>query len=139
MVKEEQKHKIQPVIFDTDIIIFHFKGSSKAAEFIQSIPYQHRRLPVIVWMELIQGARNKAELRIIEKFIDSNFSDIIPITEIISMKAFYLLEFYALSHGLRVIDAFIASSALVQDCFLATMNKKHYQFIKGLNLLPVNL
>ena len=41
---------------------------------------------------------------------------------------------YAISHGLRVADAFIAATTLANDCELYTLNKKDFVFIKGLKL-----
>ena len=138
MGAREQKIKI-PVIFDTDILIFHFRGVTVATDFIKSVPYSSRRIPIVVLMELLQGARNNRESTLIEKFIRTNFLEILPLTEINGMKSYQLLKKYSLSHGLRLVDALVAAMALVHKFPLATANLKHYQFIRGLQLLPFSL
>ncbi len=41
---------------------------------------------------------------------------------------------YSLSHHLDVPDGLIAATAIRNDVELFTLNKKHFQFIKGLRL-----
>jgi predicted nucleic acid-binding protein len=55
--------------------------------------------------------------------------------EIISRRAIALLAHRAFSHGLRVVDAIIAASALETASSLATANVKHYRVIAPLNLI----
>ena len=50
-------------------------------------------------------------------------------------RAIALLEHHAFSHGLRVVDAIIAASALETASSLATANVKHYRVITPLNLI----
>lgn len=135
MDEEEQKSQARPVIFDTDILIHHFRGNLRATEFVRSVPYRCRKVPIIVWMELLQGARSKKDLRIIEKFIGANFSEVLPLTEIIGLRALRLLELHARSSGLRVMEALIAATALIHGYRLATANERDYRSISGLDLL----
>jgi predicted nucleic acid-binding protein len=55
--------------------------------------------------------------------------------ERISEKATGLLEHYALSDGLRTVDALIAASALSNKAALATANYKHFKSIEGLQMI----
>ena len=55
--------------------------------------------------------------------------------EVIDRSAIALLERHAFSHGLRVVDAIIAASALETASSLATANVKHYRVIAPLNLI----
>ena len=86
-------------------------------------------------MELIQGCADKSELKSVKEFIRLNFSKIIYPDERISEKAIGLLEHYALSDGLRTVDALIAASALSHKAALATANYKHFKSIEGLQLI----
>ena len=86
-------------------------------------------------MELIQGCADKTELKSVKDFIRLNFSKIIYPDERISEKAIGLLEHYALSDGLRTVDALIAASALSHKAALATVNYKHFKSIEGLQLI----
>ncbi len=52
---------------------------------------------------------------------------ILPITENISQKAIDLLETFALSHGLQMGDALIASTAIEHNLTLLTGNVKHFK------------
>ena len=86
-------------------------------------------------MELIQGCADKSELKSVKEFIRLNFSKIIYPDERISEKAIGLLEHYALSDGLRTVDALIAASALSHKAALSTVNYKHFKSIEGLQLI----
>ena len=86
-------------------------------------------------MELIQGCIDKKELKSVKEFVRLNFSKIIYPDERISEKAIGLLEHYALSAGLRTVDALIAATATSQRAALATANYRHFKSIEGLHLL----
>lgn len=86
-------------------------------------------------MELIQGCVDKSELKIVKEFIRLNFSKIIYPDEKVSEKAIWLLEHYALSDGLRTVDALIAASAISHKAALATANYKHFKSIEGLHTI----
>lgn len=90
----------------------------------------------MTFMELLQGCRNLQEAREVKSFISENISLLIHPDEIISRTAIALLEHHAFSHGLRVVDAFIAASALETASSLATGNAKHYRRITPLNVIP---
>jgi len=90
-------------------------------------------------MELIQGCADKSELKGVKEFIRLNFPDIIYPDERISEKAIWLLEHYALSDGLRTVDALIAASAVSHKAALATANFKHFKNIEGLHVIRFEL
>ena len=85
-------------------------------------------------MELIVGCRNKAELRVLEKFLGRY--QILKMTDEISDRAVDLLKRYFLSHGLLIADGLIAATALVHNQAFITKNQRDFRFIEGLNLLP---
>lgn len=123
-------------LIDTDILVDVLRGDFDAYDYLRRLETQHVWLAVsvVTQMELIVGCRNKAELRALDKFL-ARF-EIIKIDKYISDEAVELLKKYRLSHGLLIADAFIAATALVRGYPLASRNRRDYQFIAGLNLLP---
>ena len=60
------------MIFDTDVLIWVTRGNLKAKNLVDGTA--DKRISAVTYMELMQGARNKAELAAIEKFLtDGNF------------------------------------------------------------------
>jgi predicted nucleic acid-binding protein len=51
-----------PALFDTDVLIWYFRGASRAYEVLSRTPYELRWISSICVMELIQGSRNKQEM-----------------------------------------------------------------------------
>jgi len=86
-------------------------------------------------MELIQGCRNRAEVGAMNGFIRDNIARLVHPDEPVSHRAIGLLERHAATHGLRVVDALIAASALHVGAELATGNVRHYRVVDGLRLL----
>lgn len=123
------------VIIDTDILIDSARKIDDAISCLQEIEDHYPlAISIITQMELIIGCRDKKELDTLDKFL-SRF-EIIKIQSDISDKAIELLRKYRLSHGLLIADALIASTALTLNQPLITKNKRDYQFIENLNILP---
>ena len=120
------------MLVDTDVLIFNQRGNEKAAEWLDS--QHHITLSAVTWMELIQGVRNKQELRTLREALRYWGASIQPINEEISARAQFWLETYALSHGMRMADALIAATAWHLACPLVTANDRHYRFIDELEL-----
>lgn len=135
MAEENSPAPVQPVIFDTDILVWYLRGNKKARRFIEEVPYQQRALSSLTLMELLQGCRNLQEIRQVKTFISENIASVIHPNEIISRRATTLLEQHAISHGLRVVDALIAASGLETSSSIATANIKHYRPISTLNII----
>lgn len=123
------------MIVDTDVLIWYFRGNQGARDFIADVPYQKRMISALCVMELIQGCVDKSELKSVKEFIRLNFSKVIYPDEKITEKAIGLLERYALSDGLRTVDALIAASALSLKAALTTANYKHFKSIEGLHVV----
>ncbi len=120
------------MIFDTDILIWFFRGNIAAAEFLGN--QSDREVSIVSIMELYQGARTRDESRIIRRFFQENAFRIIPINEAISHLAVTLIEDHARNNGLQVADALIAATARETASTLATGNVKHFRSIPGLEL-----
>jgi len=93
----------------------------------------HIAISSITAMELFYGARNKAEVKKLEKFI-LLFTLLYP-DETLSRKAMELVKQYAKSHSLDIPDSLIAATALTQNCELFTYNRKDFRYIDGLKLV----
>jgi len=135
MAEQTSPPSVHKVIFDTDVLVWYLRGYEKVRRFIEDVAHHQRVLSSLTFMELLQGCRNQQEAHEVKGFIAENISLVTQPDEIICRRAIALLEQYALSHGLRVVDAIIAASALETASSLATANVKHYRVIAPLNLL----
>ena len=85
-------------------------------------------------MELVQGMRNKDELRRLQKTLKQWNVKTIYINEEISAKALFYVEEYFLSHSMQLADALIGATATMYGMTLITANDKHYRIIKELEM-----
>lgn len=85
-------------------------------------------------MELLQGARSKAEMKTIRAAFRQTGFVVYPLTEAISARAVALIEDHALLSGLQVCDALIAATAMEQGEELLTGNDKHFRAIAKLTV-----
>ena len=120
------------MLIDTDVLIWYMRGHSGARDRIESLP--SIILSAVTQMELMQGMRNKAELRAFDKTLKRWQATLEPITPVISNRAVFLVREYALSHAMKLGDALIAATALELNQPLLTANDKHYRMIDGLEL-----
>lgn len=134
MGRGKEEREISKVIFDTDVLIWYFRGKSKAMEFIVDVPFEERCVSSLCIMELIQGCLSKDELKKIKGFVKENICHIVYPDEAVSNKAILLLERHASSDNLRTIDAMIAATAILIDASLATANIKHFKNISTLKI-----
>jgi predicted nucleic acid-binding protein len=120
------------MIFDTDVMIWFFRGKDKVADLISSA--SDRAVSCVTYAELIQGARNKAEIKMMQKLLREWDFQILMLDATLSQKAMFYVEEYALSHGVQWPDALIASTVLQREETLMTANAKHFTCIPGLQL-----
>ncbi len=120
------------MIFDTDVLIWYFRGNPKAKKVIYG--KEEVNISAVTLMELIQGIRNKQELYSLNKFLSANSIRIRYINEEINLHAIHLLENFALSDGIELADALIAATSLHYGEIILTANIKHYKNLPNLNL-----
>ena len=120
------------MIFDTDIFIWVQRGNAKAAALIDGT--KERFLSVQTYMELLQCAKDKQQLRLIKRFISDFRFSVLPLTENIGHRALVYVEEYGLSSGMRAGDAIIAATASENGMPLTTGNAKHFKVVKELEL-----
>jgi len=116
---------------DTDVMIEYLKGNENIKKVFDKLE-ENIVLSAITLMELLYGALNKKELTEIKialtEFNILNLND--GITEI----AINLIEKYSKSHGLKIPDALIASTAIYYDFVLWTCNTRDFQYIEEIKL-----
>ena len=120
------------MIFDTDVLIWLFRGDRKAAGLVESCA--DRAVSVISLMELYQGARSRNEIKVIRRFFPDHEFRVLPVTESISHLAATLMEEHSLGHGLQLADALIAATARQTVLVLATGNVRHFRVIPQLEI-----
>ena len=89
-------------------------------------------LSSITALELIAGARNQREVTELDILI-SAYEQIPPNADI-AHRAYALMMTFARSHGLHVLDALIAATAIERAFTLVSKNRKHFQMIGELKL-----
>jgi predicted nucleic acid-binding protein len=120
------------VIVDTDVVIWALRGNKRAAATLDRA--ESLALSVVSYMELVQGAKNKADLRMTRDYLADIGFAVLPLSENIGHRASIYLEEYGLKSGLGIPDALIAATAMENDEELCTGNAKHYRAIRELNL-----
>jgi len=95
---------------------------------------EDKYLSIQSYMELFQGAENKAQHEYVKNFITSYGFIVLPFTENIGHRASIYIEEYTLSSGLRSGDAIIAATAVENNMPLFSSNAKHFKMIKELKL-----
>ena len=98
------------MIFDTDVLIWCFRGDAKAARKIDATTL--KQISVVTLMELLQGARNQNEQRQIRNFLSQAAFVVLPMTDEIGHRASILIEAHALAGDRQLADALIAATVL---------------------------
>jgi predicted nucleic acid-binding protein len=120
------------MLFDTDVLIWCFRGVAKAAKAIEDDPAP--MISVVTYMELVQGVRDKKELKSIASFLADMGIPVLPLTENIGHRASIYLEEHALKDGMAMADALIAATAVERSLTLCTGNGKHFRVISDLEM-----
>ena len=113
------------MIFDTDVMIWAFRGNTKALDAIDAAT--ERAISAVTYMELLQGVRNKQELISMKRFLSTLGFSVLPVTANISSRALSIMENTALRSDLGVCDALIFATALDMGNTLLSGNAKHFK------------
>jgi predicted nucleic acid-binding protein len=120
------------LIIDTDVLIWHLRGSEKAKELIYTnIPFS---ISVVTYIELIQGMRDKKEMNSLIKQLTKWDVEIIQISKDISTRAMIYVEQYHHSGSLELADALIAATCIDTSEMLITGNGRHYKIIPDIQI-----
>jgi len=120
------------MLFDTDVLIWALRGNIRASRAVDDA--DARALSVVSYMELLQGARYKPEVRAIREYLADLGFRILPLTENIGHRASIYMEEHALSHSMSMADALIAATAVEASEAILTANAKHYRAVRELTL-----
>ncbi len=120
------------MLFDTDVVIWSLRGNRRASRFIDEA--DRLDLSIISYMELVQGARDKNDLRMMRGYLADVGFRILPLSENIGHRAAVYMEEWALKSALTIADALIAATAAEKAIRLCSANVKHYRAISELEL-----
>lgn len=119
-------------LLDTDVLIWYLRGNQNAYDLIHSIG--EFAISSVTYMELVQGMRNKDELRNLKKALKQWRVKTIYMDNEISALALFYVEEYFLSHSMQLADALIGATCATHGMTLYTANDKHYKVIKDLDI-----
>ncbi len=117
-------------LIDTNVLIRILKGDLALKKFVENLS---AAIDSVIYLELIQGAKDKKEVTEIEKYLQ-RFT-IFHFSENVSKQAILLIRIYSKSHGLMLPDAIVAATCLENDLTLLTFNVRDFRFIKNLKIL----
>ncbi len=120
------------MFYDTDVLIWFFRGNAGAARVIDQDA--DRAISVVGYMELLQGAADKREARLIKEFLRECGIKVLPLTENIGHRASIYMEEFGLSSGMRVADALIAATAAENNLRLCTGDRRHFRAVRELEI-----
>ncbi|MDN5871648.1 MAG: type II toxin-antitoxin system VapC family toxin [Nitrococcus sp.] len=120
------------MLVDTDVLIWNLRGTIEAANRLDASP--GFQISAVTYMELVHGMRDKAELRVLHRALSQWRANIRHLDTMISARASFLIEQYALGTGLRLADALIAATTLEHGLPLLTGNDRHYRAVDGLEI-----
>lgn len=121
------------MLFDTDVLIWLFRGNSQAAKAVEE--EAERRISIITYMELVQGAKNKQEARTIGSFLKEYGFELLALTENIGHRAAIYIDEYSLISGLRTADALVAATAAENRIALCTGDYGHYRALMDIEII----
>jgi predicted nucleic acid-binding protein len=120
------------MVIDTDVLIWYMKGNDKAHRAIENS--KNFFVSVVTYMELVQGMRNKNELNNFRRALHIWNSEILYISEEISVKAMFFVEQHYLSHSIQLADALIGATAIAYGLPILTGNDKTYKILKDIQI-----
>ena len=123
--------KIDAVV-DTSIFVDYLRQYPQAQQWFLAHTHQRLAITPVVWMEIVQGARNTIERAQFIRFLRQY--DIEHPTADDNRWAMRHLAQFHLSHGIEMADVMIASVTVRLHVPLYTLNQKHYQALPGLDV-----
>ncbi|MFZ2725358.1 MAG: type II toxin-antitoxin system VapC family toxin [Methylococcaceae bacterium] len=124
------------MFIDTSVFIWAFRGNKKAVQLLNDTDKLF--ISSVVYIELMQGARNKQELRAIDTTLTMLQVTIIHVNESISSLATELVKTYFHSYAVELADALIGATACLYKMPLVTCNIKHFAPMPNLSLQSFN-
>ena len=116
---------------DTNILIYHTKGSQKTKDFISRLIADDAFfVSILTKIEFLGWDKHTADgFEKCERLLET--ATVFPVDEDIAMKAIELRR----SMSIKLADAVIAATALMNNLRLATRNVEDFKKIKGLEVV----
>lgn len=118
----------ETVLVDTDILIKAYRGDKTKQQNLKFLKDKYC-ISVITACELLNGAKSIHQRTEFNKVL--RYYYLVDIDEKISGIAFTLFKKYSFANKMKISDAFIAATAIRNDLFIYTDNKKDFDFIEG--------
>ncbi len=125
------------LLFDTSVFICHLRGEdNRCTDYLQQVASGtlDGMISIVTVAELYAGEKITENDEAILDSLMIPFQVIDVDTEI-SMHAGRLVRQWRRSHGMGLIDALIAATALTEEIPVLTLNAKHFSFIPGLVMI----
>lgn len=117
------------ILVDTNVLIELWRNpGSEPAVFSDCI----KTVNTIIHIEFLQGANSRQKTKA-KNFLDQ--FEHLRLDADTCDTAVSLIDKYSEKEGLRLADALIAATCLVNSLDLLTINRRHFQNVKGLNLI----
>ena len=124
---------MEKVLIDSSIFIGMARKEPKAEQAMARIGEAEVLFCDVVLAEILAGARNHEEYKKTFAHITRSYR-ILPITPEACDRFREMLAAKGANEGVHISDFLIAATALANDCALLTLNKKHFEKVKGLRL-----
>lgn len=124
---------MEKVLIDSSIFIGIARKEHRASEAMARIGDAEVMFCDIVLAEVLAGSRNHEEYKRTLVHITRSYP-ILPITPETCDRFRELLAAKGPGDGVHISDFLIAATALSHDCALLTLNKRHFEKVRGLRL-----
>ena len=125
---------MEKLALDTSFCIELFRGNPAVTSFLRTFSKETTYVPAMTCFELLSRTYN---LRVVESFIKS--TNVLGFDESAARKAAEITKnLYRRGIVIGFQDIFIAATAIVNNCSLATLNVKDFSKIDGLKLFEVS-
>ncbi len=120
------------ILVDSDVLIWYMRGNEKARRAIDRRP--GFAISVVTYMELVQGMRDKRELRVLRDAVRRWEAKVLYLDHEISARAAAYVEEHFLSQSLQKADALLGATAVSHRMALLTADDRHYRVIGELDI-----
>lgn len=117
-------------LIDTCLLVYVARGREEKVRGLESL--RGAVISYVTYGELVQGVRNKRELKMVEEIVGDYVLDGGGVK--VWQKAIEILKMHHHGDGVGLMDAIIAAQAMVNGWVLITENLKHFRMIDGLEV-----
>lgn len=118
-------------LIDTSILVDYLRGKSQAIDYVRNLKGD-LCVSVITVAELYAGANSQAEESGLEEFMLA--FKILDFNHELARMAGHIRRDYGKKYGTGFADALIAATAFSCQAVIVTLDKKHYQMLKKVEI-----